>query len=665
MDEIERLEEFLRRFYEKQLLKAARENKGNVEIDFSILDVMYPDLADRLLAKPEKTLDEVREAILNIELPGNGELEPRFMNLPKSTDIRIRNIRSKHIGKMIIIEGVVRRASEVKPEIKEAIFQCPDCGNKIPVEQTDRILKQPSFCDCGRKGKFEMVDKVLFDARWIVIEEPFETASGERPGNMSVYLKNDLTTPEMQRKCDPGNRLKLTVIVKDMQRIMKGKAKTQMDTYCICNHVENADIEWEEVVTSKEDEEKIKALAADPEVYDKLIGSIASSIYGLNEIKEAIVLQLFGGVTQFMPDGNRVRGDVHILLLGDPSVAKSQLLKMVSKIIPRGKYVSGKGTSAAGLTATVLKDEELMGGWVLEAGAMVLCNKGVIAIDEFDKMGREDQIAMHEALEQQTVSIAKAGIVATLPAEVSVLAGANPKFSRFDNYRPIAEQITIPDTLLSRFDLKFILKDIPDREKDERLSEYIMNTRLDPTRAEPVLSPDFLRKYLAYARKNCHPKFTKVAAVAMKEFYVAMRGLYTGTDTVAITLRQNEALIRLAQASAKIRLDTEVRKEDADRAIKIMKISLEQLAYDVETGKYDIDRAEGGTPSSQRAKINAVLDIVQKLEKQFGKAVPRDEIVLSALDEGIKEQETRNLIDRLKMEGLLYEPKTGFVHRMH
>jgi len=438
-----------------------------------------------------------------------------------------------------------------------------------------------------------------------------------------------------------------------------------MEIYGIVNHVENADIEWEEVVVSKEDEDRIKKLSKDPKVYDKLINSIASSIYGLSEIKEAIVLQLFSGVPQIMPDGNRIRGDIHILLLGDPSVAKSQLLKLVSKVIPRGKYVSGKGTTAAGLTATVLKDEELMGGWVLEAGAMVLCHKGVISIDEFDKMGREDQIAMHEALEQQTVSIAKASIVATLPAQVSVLAGANPKFSRFDNYRPVAEQITIPDTLLSRFDLKFIMRDVPEKDKDERLSQYIMDTRLDPKLATPVLSSDFLRKYLAYARKNCEPVFTREAAEILKKFYVDMRGLYTGTDTVAITLRQNEALIRLSQASAKVRLDNKVNVADAERAIKIMKKSLEQLAYDVETGKIDIDRAEGGTPSSQRGKINSILDIVEKLEKQFGKMVPRDEIVLNAHDEGIKEIETNNLIDRLKMEGLLYEPKGGFIQRMH
>lgn len=184
------------------------------------------------------------------------------------------------------------------------------------------------------------------------------------------------------------------------------------------------------------------------------------------------------------------------------NTGKSQLLKLISGIIPRGKYVGGRGATAAGLTATVVKDEDFGGGWMLEAGAMVLANKGVLAIDEFDKMSKEDQVAMHEALEQQQISIAKASIVATLPAQVSVLAGSNPKFFRFDPFKPIAEQVDIPDTLLSRFDLKFALKDIPDKERDEKLASHILETRLKPSLVEPLISPEFLRKYIAYARKK-------------------------------------------------------------------------------------------------------------------------------------------------------------------
>jgi len=380
--ELEKFEEFFRQFYEKDLLAVALKGKKSIEVDFSLLDKFSPELADKLLNDPENVLKVTREAILNMDLPGIDEeekIEPRFKNLPERFNIRIRSLRSEHIGKIVSLDGVVRRASEVKPEVSIAVYQCPECGNKMEVEQTERFLIPPVRCDnpeCGRKGGFVLTDRKLFDTRWIFIEEPFEIVTGERPGEVSVYLKEDLTTPEMQRKMDPGNRLKVNGIVKEIRRMRRGKMRTQMDIYVEANYVEATEIEWEEVVITPEDEEKIKNLAKDPEVYNKIVASIAPSIYGMDRIKEAIMLQLFGGVSHNLPDKTRIRGDIHVLLIGDPSTGKSQLLKLISSIIPRGKYVAGRGTTAAGLTATVIRDEEFGGGWMLEAGAMVLANKG-------------------------------------------------------------------------------------------------------------------------------------------------------------------------------------------------------------------------------------------------------------------------------------------------
>jgi len=662
--ESEKFEEFFRQFYEKDLLAVAAQGKKSIEIHFSDLDRFDPSLADKLLNDPEVILDAAREAITNMDFPeGRVEIEPRFKNLPETVNLRIRNLRSKHIGKFLSLDGVVRRASEVKPEIDVAIFQC-SCGTKTSIKQTERTLRPPIICEaCGKKGPFELIDKKLFDARWIFIEEPFEIVSGEKPGEVSVYLKTDLTIPEMQRKTDPGNRIKVNGIVKEIRKTYRGKMKTQMDIYIDANHVDPTELEWEEVTISPEDELEIKKLANDPDVYDKIVSSIAPSIYGMDRVKEAIMLQLFGGVPHTLPDKIKIRGDIHILLLGDPSTAKSQLLKLISSIIPRGKYVAGMGATAAGLTATVVKDDELMGGWVLEAGAMVLANKGVLAIDEFDKMSKEDQIAMHEALEQQTVSIAKASIIATLPAQVSVLAGANPKYSRFDPYKPIAQQIDIPETLLSRFDLKFALRDIPEKTKDELLATHILETRLKPSSVKPEISPEFLRKYIAYTRKNYKPKMTREAAEALKKFYLEMRGLYAGEDTVAITLRQNEALMRLAEAAAKIRLSDKVEAKDAERAISLMDFSIRELGYDFDTGKIDIDRTEG-TPSSVRKSITTILDIIEELEKHLGKTIPKEEIIAAAEDRGIKSKDAEELLRRLKTEGSIFEPKINFVERI-
>jgi len=661
--ENERFEEFFRQFYAAELMKVAAAGKKSITVDFALLDKFDPSLADKLLNDPEPVMEAARAAISAIDLPeGSVTLEPRFSNLPASQTVRIRNLRSMHIGRFLTVDGVVRRASEVKPEISVAVFQCPDCGKKISIKQTDAMLKGPSMCECGFRGQFgQPVDKKLFDARWLTVEEPFETATGDRPGEITIYVKEDLTTPEMQRKCDPGNRLLINGIVRERKKTNRGRLRTQIDIFIEANYVEATEIEWEEVDITEEDIDKIKKLAADPEIYNKLVASIAPSIFGLDEVKRAITLQIFGGVPHLQQDKTRIRGDIHVLLLGDPSTAKSQLLKLISSIIPRGKYVSGRGSTAAGLTATVIKDEEFAGGWVLEAGAMVLCHKGVIAIDEFDKMSTEDQIAMHEALEQQTVSIAKASIIATLPAQVSVLAGANPKLSRFDPFKSIADQINIPETLLSRFDIKFALRDIPDPERDSKLATHILETRLHPETAKPLLSPEFLRKYIAYARKHCIPEMTRASLERLKNFYIDMRSQAT-TDTIPITLRQNEALMRMAEASAKIRLSPTVDMEDAERAIAIMRFSLRQLAYDETTGKYDIDRTEG-TSASQRSKLRIMDDIIAKLEKTIGKQIPREDLIAEAEDEGITQRDAEELIERLIRDGTLHYPRIGMIQR--
>ncbi|MEM5814526.1 MAG: minichromosome maintenance protein MCM [Candidatus Aenigmatarchaeota archaeon] len=666
-EDSERLEEFFRTFYEGELLSAASAGKKSVVIDFNVLDKFDPDLADRLLNGPEQVLEAAKAAISSIDTPqGSLNLEVRFKNVPSCNQVRIRNLRSEHIGKFISIDGVVRRASEVLPEITVATFQCPSCTKMIDVIQKERLVHGPSSCDgCGYKGKMEMTGRKLFDSRWLTVEEPFDIATAEKQGNIRVYLKNDLTDPEMQRKCDPGSRLTINGTIKEIKRMVKGGMRTQMEIYMDANFVEPTEIEWEEVMISEDDIAKIKEMAADPNIYDKIVDSIAPSIYGLREVKEAIAHQLFGGVKRTAPDGSKLRGDIHILLVGDPAVGKTQLLKLVSKVIPRGKYVSGKGVTGVGLTASVTKDEEFMGGWVLEAGAMVLCHKGMIAIDEFDKMNKDDQIAMHEAMSTQTISIAKATIVATLPSQTAVLAGANPKLSRFDIFKPITDQIDVPETLLSRFDLKFALRDVPDKEQDERVADHIMKARIAPDTIQPVITPEILRKYIAYARHNCSPEFTPEAADMLKKFYIDMRSLYKEqTDSIAITARQQEALVRLAEASAKIRLSPKVGPEDAERAIKLMRYSMEQLAFDRKTGKFDIDRTEG-TSSSKRNNIRIINDIIDKLERTLGKQIPIEEIMAEAQEAGVPALDAEEIISGLKREGRLFEPKYKHVSKAY
>ncbi len=657
-----RIEEFLRTDM-KSLIEAC--TTGRLVIDFQKLDRFDPLIAEQLLDDPENVLKMFESAIEKIELPEHDRIRVRVKDLPKHRKIRIRRLRAEHIGKLVEIEGVVRAASEIRPQIYEAIFQCPECGAKIPIEQTGNVLKQPVICpECGRRGVFKLVEKKMYDTRWITVNEPFEITQGEPPERINVLLKEDLTTPEFQRKTDPGNELRIVGILKEIPKKVGGKISTRPDIYFEAIYVEPREEEFEEIRITEEDRKRIEEFAKDPKIYEKLIASIAPGIYGYDEIKEAILLQLFGGVRHEYEDGTHVRGNIHILITGDPSTAKSQLISLVVKALPRGRYVSGKGVTGAGLTTTVVKNE-MMGSWVLEAGALILANNSILAIDEFDKMSKDDQVAMHEAMSLETVSVAKANIVASLPARTAILAGANPKLGRFDPYVPILKQIQIPETLLTRFDLKFALRDVPDVKKDQELVEHITKTRMIPESVRPPIDINFLRKYITYARKTCTDiKMTKEAADLLKKFYVDLRNKYysgEGTPTIPITLRQFEALIRLSEASAKVRLDKYVRKEDAERAIRLMKFSLQQLGFDIETGKIDIDKIETGITTSQRSKIRVVLEIIDELEKEMGKNVPIEDVKAAAEEKGITNVD--EILDRLKYEGIVFQPKPGYVRK--
>ncbi|EQD70393.1 replicative DNA helicase Mcm, partial [mine drainage metagenome] len=315
---------------------------------------------------------------------------------------------------------------------------------------------------------------------------------------------------------------------------------------------------------------------------------LAPTIKGMEQEKEAIALQLFGGVEKHHEDGIRVRGDINVLLIGDPGVAKSQLLRYITDVAPRGIYTSGKGATAAGLTAAAVKDDFAGGRWVLEAGMLVLADGGMAIIDELDKMSAEDRSAMHEVLEQQTVSIAKAGITATLNARCPVLAAANPKWGRFDSTKSIAEQIDLPPTLLSRFDVIFSIMDRPEEKRDRFLASRILRAHRDwearpsavgPSSTGAPLPPDRLKKYIAYARKTIRPVLTDGALTALEDYYVNVRKQGEEPNApVPITARQLEALVRLSEAAARARLSPSVEPTDAQRAIQIMENFLRRVS---------------------------------------------------------------------------------------
>ncbi|MEK6841139.1 MAG: minichromosome maintenance protein MCM, partial [Nanoarchaeota archaeon] len=398
-----------------------------------------------------------------------------------------------------------------------------------------------------------------------------------------------------------------------------------------------------------------------------LVKSMAASIYGHEKIKEAFVLQLMGGVKKLKEDGTTTRGDIHILLVGDPGSGKSQMLTFISKIAPKGRLVSGKGSTGAGLTATVVKDEFLR-GWALEAGALVLANGGIAVIDELDKMNPEDRDALHEALEQQRISISKANIQATLRAETTVLAAANPKLGRFDPYTPIAAQIDLPPTLINRFDLIFPIRDLPNRDLDEKIAGHVLNLQQNPEDIRTEIPPQLVKKYLSYARQKVIPHLTNVAIEEIKEFYVGLRNSAQVGESeirpIPISARQLEALVRLAEASARVRLSDKVTREDAKRAIELLKHCLMQVGFDYETGQIDIDRIATGLPASQRSRIVTIREIIKRLENKLGKMIPITDVITEAAEQNINEAQVEEVIEQLKREAEIFEPRRGFVSRL-
>ncbi|MBU4069413.1 MAG: hypothetical protein KJ646_00350 [Nanoarchaeota archaeon] len=1108
-------------FHKKELGKSIRDETNVINLNFIQLTEFSNKLSDEILANPEDTLKIVEQAIEQSSLVDN--VRVRLTNMSKSQEIKIRNLRSRHLNEMIVIEGIIRQASDVRPQVVNAKFECPSCGTVISVLQIEKKFREPSRCSCGRRGGFKLISKEMVDTQRLVIEESPESLSGgEQPKRINVFVKEDLVEPKMEEKTTPGSRIKVIGILKEVPvPLTSGGLSTRFELAIDVNNLIPLEETFEELDISEEDERQILELSEDPKVFDKLARSITPSVWGYEEIKRSLVLQLFGGVRKVHTDGQKSRGDIHILLIGDPGVAKSVTLAFIANISPKGRYVVGKSASGAGLTATVVRDEYLR-GWSLEAGAMVLSNKGLVCIDELEKMDPQDRSAMHEAMEQQcmlpdfelmfsngkyakigtfvddlirknkkkvyqgkdceilpvknielistdwnnsfpqkadkvsrhiapkefvqveltngrkitvtpehpcwvvkqgkiitipaekltnkmffpipseikikskkyqlknnylckilgyhlsdgcyelnrkkktgiqfwnnnellikdyknsiekfygikpiitkrnnqfavrviskkiidefqkldknllekgkikiipesimqlpnenikyllktlydgdgsvilqkrggcrisfvsqnrkleeqisdlllrfeiqssifedkhskvwrlditgqenlnnfltnigflsrhklnrlkqynentkiyktikdlvpdctnkindifkklnisqrktighsidlgvekqrvflqklvqiaedklngilsaspgksseyatinddlinlrklafgyarwmkiksvskiknqgikwvydvtiepnktfisngmilhnTVTISKANVQATLRAETSVLAAANPKFGRFDPYQSIAQQIDIPPTLINRFDVIFTLRDVPDRVKDDKIATHVLHEHQH--QGEDMLIPrDLFRKYIAYSKQRIKPDLTDEAIAEIKKFYVDLRNKPISSESamrpIPISARQLQALVRMSEASAKIRLSKKVTTEDAQIAINLMKYYLMQVGYDYESKTFDIDKISSKFSSSQRNKILTVRDVIVGLEDRLGKMIPIEEIE-KELEGKMNKEEIEDAINKLLINTEIFKPRRGYVQRM-
>ena len=653
-------------FYKKELGESIRKGNNVIFLDFMKITEFSNKLSDEILATPEETLSLIEIAIEESGLINKPRV--RLTNLPESQSLKIRDLRSKHLDELIILEGIIKQSSDVRPQVVNAKFECPSCGTILSVLQIEKKFREPMRCSCGRRGGFKLLTKEMVDTQRLVIEETPESLSGgEQPKRINVFVKEDLVEPKMEEKTTPGSRVKVIGVLKEVPvPLQGGGVSTRFELAIETNNIISLEETFEELDISEEDERQIIELSQDPNLFDNLAKSIVPGVWGYEEIKKSLILQLFGGVRKIYADGQKKRGDIHILLIGDPGVAKSVTLSYIADISPKGRYVVGKSASGAGLTATVVRDEYLR-GWSLEAGAMVLANKGIICIDELEKMDPQDRSAMHEAMEQQTITISKANIQATLRSETSVLAAANPKFGRFDPYQPVAQQIDLPPTLINRFDIIFTLRDIPDRDKDQKIAAHVLYEHTKSESSETLIPTSIIRKYIAYARQKIKPLLNQEAMKEIEKFYVELRNTPIASEgamrPIPISARQLEALIRMSEASAKLRLSGVATKEDAKRAIDLMKYYLMQVGYDYESKTFDIDRISSRITSSQRNKVFAVRDIISELEGKIGKMIPVEEIE-KELGDRMSQSEIEDALVELEKNSIIFKPKQGFIQKI-
>ncbi|WP_436908178.1 LAGLIDADG family homing endonuclease [Halosimplex marinum] len=1038
---IDSFEELYRDYYRNEIGELAQKyptEQKSLYLDWKDIHRFDPDLADDVRSHPEELREYAEEALRLYDLPVDvklGQAHVRVHNLPDTTDIR--EIRADHRGQLIAVRGIVRKATDVKPKITQAAFECQRCGTLTRIPQESGDFQEPHECQgCERQGPFRInFDQSEFiDAQKIRVQEsPEGLRGGETPQSIDVNIEDDITG-----EVTAGDHVRVSGVLKLDQQGSEQDQSPMFDVYMDGFAVEIEDEQFEDMDITEEDKQEIIELSGRENIYDEMVGAIAPSIYGYEREKLSMILQLFSGVTKHLPDESRIRGDLHMLLIGDPGTGKcvagdtrvtladgsempirelveenlddpkpvddgvwdtvdfrapslqddgslapqqatkvwkrkapeqmyrvrtstgreldvtpshplfvqsggrfeamraenlevgqqvavrpsvqsetatspaaadggqmvaatdqieslepvepddewvydleiegthnyvsngvvshnSQMLSYIKNIAPRSVYTSGKGSSSAGLTAAAVRDDFGDGQqWTLEAGALVLADQGIAAVDELDKMrcvtgdtlvhfgdrvariddfareaaedgnieqlpngrtirdvdatawtmtddgslverpvtaiheydapeelirveleagksltstedhpffvketgGRveksaeelepgdrvfapapefftaadggmvdtvgandratdtrlltvesvgtvagatekvydltvegthnfvangmvvhnsEDRSAMHQALEQQEISVSKAGINATLKSRCSLLGAANPKYGRFDQYEPISEQIDLEPALISRFDLIFTVTDQPNEEKDRNLADHILRTNfageLHTHRVEsnssnfsdeevesvtdevaPTIEPELLRKYIAYAKRNCYPTMTEAAREEIEDFYVDLRTQGTDEDAaVPVTARKLEATVRLAEASARVRLSDKVTQADAERVIEIVRSCMEDVGVDPETGELDADMIEAGTSKSQRDRIKNIKGLIEDLEDEYDEGAPVDVVVDRAEEVGMDQSKAEHEIEQLKQKGEVYEPRTDYL----
>ena len=601
---------------------------------------------------------ENQEYFTNLE-KRERKIYTRFQNFPYS--IKLGQIESANVNEFRAMEGIVTRVSEMKPIILRGVFQCNvDIEHQISKNLPGGILIPPNVCNVpGCQGtKFGLLLDYCSVLNWqmITIQELQEESVGSNPTSFSCRLLDDLV-----KIVRPGDRIRLTGIIRigTKKKIKKGD-RLIYDFWIDTNYIEKLEENLEDIEISDAEENKFLEMAKSKQLQNMLISSLAPELKGLRIIKEGLLYFLFAGVEKIQPNGFKTRGQPNVLLVGDPSMGKSQILKFINRLIPRSVYTSGKGSSAAGLTAAVSRDVDT-GELTLEAGAMVLADTGITIIDEFEKMSEIDRSAIHEAMEQGTVSIAKAGIIATLNARTGVLAAANPVAGNYMPEQSLNENINLSAAILSRFDFIFILHDVPEEKTDRQLAEHILDLHSNSFENDKLISIDILRRYIYYAKQNYKPVLTKKAQIEIADYFVTTRNPMLEHENkenqvLNFTARQLEGVIRISEARARMHLRNKVTVADARAAIKIMRQSIETVTTHEDVA--DATVINSGVSKKHKDIIKSMVAILATIKT---KKITKEKLYDLAERQGYSTKQVEEAIQLLMRNGTIIIIKSNTI----
>jgi len=678
---IDTFEQFYRRYYSDEIGELAQNypnEQRSLYIDWTDLYRYDADLADDFVSQPEQLREYAEEALRLYDLPVDvslGQAHVRVHNLGETTEIS--DIRSRHVNTLIAVEGTVERASEVQSKIQEAAFECQRCGVLTYIPQSGSERQEPHECQgCERQGPFQInFDQSEFvDAQTLIVKRRPANATTGDGVSIEVHIEDDIAG-----EITAGDTVTVTGVLHLLGDDQRTDA-TLGDKYLDGLSVTIKDDRYLDLDITDGDKREIVELSNKADIYEQMVDSYAPTVYGYDQEKLAIILQLFAGVTKHLPDESRIRGDLHVGLIGDPGTAKSRLLDYAGRLAPRTVAVSGSGSSSVGLTASMERTSNGSDTWAVKAGALPLADRGLARLDDLDKFHSEERGTLGSVLEDQTIEVNKASVQTTLKARTAVLAAANPKYGRFDQYEPIGEQVDLEPGLISQFDLLFVVTDQPDERHDERVAERILqanyagelNTqhsemdapnvsdakiRNQVEQVAPEIDPELLRKYIAYARRNCFPTMTDAAIETIKDFYVDLRSKGADEDApVPVSARKLESLVRLAEASARVRLSDEVVEEDAERAIMITRSCLQDLGVDPESGSSNGDST---VTELSREDIKSIKHLMAEMEEDYEEGAPVEEVLEAGTEMfDLSENRFEHEIDKLKQKGEVYEPST-------